>query len=353
MKKLITLLTIITILIISCKNKTETDATRVIEGSETKEEPISTQKEIQKIVTAKRGLNYRDKPKGKSIGKFKNNTEVTVIEFTGVTQEITDEGKKITGEWVGVKLKNKTVYVFDAFLKEPKKKIIEPYSTNPIDEAMLIGYIIPPGSYHNDEIPNKITTKDWMGIFKNNGTYSIEKTGVNISKHHDPIVDKEDQKTGKEIKATNPKNCYLLINNISYLTERNIDTVLTKPLKVYPTKSYTFTFNNIDYTLLAEAKNKQNTNNTGDYVDFENYKLFLEKNENGTKTTQLLLLEKLFNDKMTEILFIGDIDGDTIPDLLINTSNHYNTSVPTLYLSKEAHKGKILKIVSLHKSVGC
>ncbi len=353
MKRLITLLTITTLLIISCKNKTETDATRVIDDSEIKEESVPTQKEIQKIVTAKRGLNYRDKPKGKSIGKFKNNTEVTVIAFTGVTQEITDDGKKITGEWVGVKLKNKTVYVFDAFLKEPEKKIIEPYSTNPIDEAILQGYIISPGSYHSDEIPDKITTKDWLGIFNENGIYSIEKTGINISKHHDPIVDHEDKKTGKEIKATNAKNCFLLINNISYLTERNIDTVLTKPLKVYPTKSYIFKFNNIDYTLLAEAKNKQVTNNDGSYVDFQDYKLFLEKNENGIKTTQLLLLEKLFNDKMTEILFIGDIDGDTIPDLLINTSNHYNSYVPTLYLSKEANENKILKIVSLHKSVGC
>jgi hypothetical protein len=56
---------------------------------------------------------------------------------------------------------------------------------------------------------------------------------------------------------------------------------------------------------------------------------------------------------MIRILFAGDIDGDGKFDLLIDTSRHYNASNPTLYLSKPAEKGKIIKPIGVFTSVGC
>ncbi len=53
------------------------------------------------------------------------------------------------------------------------------------------------------------------------------------------------------------------------------------------------------------------------------------------------------------IMFAGDIDGDTIPDLIIDTSWHYNAEVPTLYLSKPAEKNQLLKVMGMHVTTGC
>ncbi len=69
-------------------------------------------------INAQSGLNYRATPKGKLLGKFLFNTKVTVIENTGISDQITDEGMVIKGNWVGVQHKTGVVYVFDAFLSD-------------------------------------------------------------------------------------------------------------------------------------------------------------------------------------------------------------------------------------------
>lgn len=79
-----------------------------------------SQKPKYLYVTAKSGLNFRIKPKGKVLGKFPLNTLVKVIFKTSVKDTIQDEREIITGTWVGVAHKKDTVYVFDGFLSEDK-----------------------------------------------------------------------------------------------------------------------------------------------------------------------------------------------------------------------------------------
>jgi len=348
MKKIITLLFAIT-LITSCKDKKEAklkDLPIVSEIEDTKEP-----EEIIQVVTAKSGLRFRDKPKGKTISKFKYNARITIVEYTGITEKIKNGEEIITGEWVGVKHHENTVYVFDGFLSDPVEKVIDKATINPIDMAILQAYIIKPGSYHGDEIPDNMTTENWFGIFNDDGNYLVKKAAITISKIHDDAIDSGGQKSGKKIIENDSENCYLLINNVSYLTERNIDTILTKPIIIHPKKPYSFTYNHVDYTLSATAKDYESLNLNINYFKAEGYKLYLEKVENEVITKQLLLFERYFDNQITQILFIGDIDGDTIPDLIIDSSNNSSETVPTLYLSKEANPKEIVKIVSLHKSV--
>lgn len=69
-----------------------------------------------KYVTAKSGLNFRESPQGKVLGKFPLNTRVKVIEHTKIFETINDGGKTLNGEWVGVEKEEDTFYVFNAFL---------------------------------------------------------------------------------------------------------------------------------------------------------------------------------------------------------------------------------------------
>lgn len=77
-----------------------------------------SERPIQKYVNAASGLNFRDAPNGKILGKFPFNSSIAIIGTTGVYDTIQDAGKKITGEWVKVKTYSTSVYVFDAFLSE-------------------------------------------------------------------------------------------------------------------------------------------------------------------------------------------------------------------------------------------
>lgn len=77
-------------------------------------------KNISYYISARSGLNYRVKPKGKVLGKFLLNEKVEVVKHTTIFEEIKDGNKLIKGEWVGTQLGKDTVYVFDAFLSTTK-----------------------------------------------------------------------------------------------------------------------------------------------------------------------------------------------------------------------------------------
>ncbi|WP_196893431.1 hypothetical protein [Aureivirga marina] len=67
-------------------------------------------------VSAKSGLNYRNVPKGKVLGKFPLNQLLKIVSRTNITEEIKDENEIIKGEWLGVEYEKDTVYVFNGFL---------------------------------------------------------------------------------------------------------------------------------------------------------------------------------------------------------------------------------------------
>lgn len=53
------------------------------------------------------------------------------------------------------------------------------------------------------------------------------------------------------------------------------------------------------------------------------------------------------------LLFAGDLDRDGKLDLVFDTTDHYNVSRPTLFLSSAAASGELLRQVAQFESVGC
>ena len=111
MKKYILLMSI---LILGCK-KAKNNSSKNVEID------ISV-KEV-KYITAKSGLIYRDKPKGKRLGTFDFNEKINVTSHTSIFEEIRNGNKITKGEWVGVHLGNKVVYIFNGYLSDTKSKI--------------------------------------------------------------------------------------------------------------------------------------------------------------------------------------------------------------------------------------
>ncbi len=113
-----------------------------------------------------------------------------------------------------------------------------------------------------------------------------------------------------------------------------------------------FSFLGIDYKLFATGRKKK-VQEDPEAFEVWNYKLFMTASKGGYQITQLLVAQPNFDEKMIEVLFAGDIDGDEMLDLIIDTSPHYNATSPTLYLSKPADKKELVKPVGVHTSVGC
>jgi hypothetical protein len=205
------------------------------------------------------------------------------------------------------------------------------------------------GIFHNDEVWENSGEIKWYGLFKNRNEYYLEKTAIISKNVFDAILDEDENKpTGWDISTPKSDSCIFLIEDILFLSKRKILPVVFTSRIIYPNDTLDFNYLGINYSIFA-------TGIKGSEEPFEitNYKLFLIANIKGRKYKSLLAATPDFDNQMIELIFGGDIDGDGILDLIVNTSRHYNVTNPTLYLSKPAKKLEILIPIGAHRSVGC
>lgn len=235
-------------------------------------------------------------------------------------------------------------------LKETEAATLSPIEVYPVD-SLLLTEILPLGSFHNDEVDSSASDRKWLGLFKGKDGFYLSSTKINLKNVYDAVLDEdENQKTGWEVSTEHIDSCYILIEPLTYIKEMKIEQAHLKKQEIYPNEKLTFKYLNIEYNLYATGQTEKIEGNS---VVIENYKLYLTATINGKKTTELLVSTRAFDDYMIKILFAGDIDGDQKLDFLIDTSSDYNATRPTLYLSKPAGNGHLVKPIASHTSVGC
>ncbi len=115
---------------VGCNQKERSNSIEIKESKEavkqvnvnktTISEPIDSieNKPVIRYATAQSGLNYREEPDGKVLGKFFLNEAIEVVEYTNKYYEIVDDDQIYEGTWLGIKKQKDTVYVVDAFVSD-------------------------------------------------------------------------------------------------------------------------------------------------------------------------------------------------------------------------------------------
>ncbi len=209
------------------------------------------------------------------------------------------------------------------------------------------------GTFHGDEVMDESNQYKWFGLFKNKTNYYLKRTNIKISLAYDPIIDTEvNDKTGKVVRTSEKDSCLILIEQLPFLKENIIPHINLEEEYILPDETVLFRYLGVEYSLFATADDLKSKDEI-ESQDFKNYKLYLTATIDGVKSESLLVTHKNFDDRMVKILFIGDIDGDTLLDLIIDVSNHYNATCPSIFLSKPSNKGELIRLIGSHTSVGC
>ncbi|RAJ00300.1 hypothetical protein LX64_04002 [Chitinophaga skermanii] len=209
--------------------------------------------------------------------------------------------------------------------------------------------------FHDGEVDPKISNTVQVGLFKRDeNDFYLDTTFVTTSREYDAVLDEDTTAaTGWKVMVTKTDEPILLmpfgksVKPIAKVASIPM-TEAEKAAEAGYTKS--FTFFNKKYKLVATGEKLH----VEDHIETRNYKLMIEYEKNGKQEKQLLVSLAYFDDvQHIEILFAGDVDGDELPDFIINTSYHYNLSAPTLYLSSEAKGNDLLRVMGVQEITGC
>lgn len=215
------------------------------------------------------------------------------------------------------------------------------------------GLLLLARGYHGDEIDSVLRNASWCELYPKEGGYFLDSTEVSFKTIFDGIVDEDSSEmTGVGVTGKNENG--ILMAKLAGLEPGEVEHIELDTNFVMPGTNMFFDFNNVHYRFYATAYYRIPEGR--DYIDYiANYKLYLEKDSAGVKTKQLILARPFFGGTylIGNFLFIGDIDRDGKPDFVLETSNNYNISAPTLYLSGYADEGELVKPVAYHASTGC
>jgi hypothetical protein len=199
------------------------------------------------------------------------------------------------------------------------------------------------GSFHGDEVPAKSSGEQWLGLFSTPNGFELLPTKITVNYVHDSIMDRDETiKTGKEVMTDKKLQPIFLIKGSIPLKPGLVKTVFAGKT--------TFSPNSLPLSFYLEDE-------SGD-----TYRISIAKrSDRETKYHAILVwlndisqeISPCCADNSTELLWAGDLDRDGKLDLLINISNHYNVSIPTLFLSSPAKQNNLVEPVAQFVTTGC
>jgi len=202
-------------------------------------------------------------------------------------------------------------------------------------------------NFFTQEEVNRYKSLEFYGLFYDSATalYNLRKTMVSFV---ETGIQYDDGRTSFDcgVVINERESCIFLLHN-KYLKQSvlGIKNLLLEPRFFQPGESMKFNSAGSEFVLSASDYLVE-PNGSQTHMD---YKLILNgKLKDGTTSETLLSFIPWFDDGSVNVLFIGDIDGDTYPDFIIDNASKYTgvTKSGVFYSTKASNIKGLPKPVS-------
>lgn len=193
------------------------------------------------------------------------------------------------------------------------------------DEGNMLLPNVPYRVENVNEIGTLLQEGIWLALHKDGKGHYVQQAVYSL---HDEA---EEPCSGMPTQTIVTAENSLLIFKIPNVRIGPIDAIAIKKPLLVPDDTLTFTFQGSNYQLLAQGIDPQKYN----YQDTPNayYQLAIAI-DNTTKT---FFYQDAYNDTVTEILFIGDLDADGKLDFILSSPKDYEEERIILILSSASH----------------
>lgn len=226
--------------------------------------------------------------------------------------------------------------------------------------ALLVvgGFAIqPPGQFHGDE-PVARDGESWLALHVDGDGALLVATTLKVRAVHDEVLDEAGARTGLEVSSPDGDGV------IAYLRGDGLKAGAIEPAAVASMDPdtaglpYELIFRGQLYRLSSHCE-KLPRDVVAQQPRFD-CRIELRTGDqaqvlsklNGYREPQATR-GSLGDDASPVLLFAGDLDRDGKLDLIFNTTDHYNVSRPTLFLSSQSKPGELLHEAAWYESVGC
>ena len=186
------------------------------------------------------------------------------------------------------------------------------------DDAVMLSL----ENYFTQDEVDQYKKMEFYGLFydSTSTSYNLRKT---LTSYVETGIHYDDGRTSFEcgVAIKEKEACLFLFSN-HYMTKDlvGIKNLLAEPRFFKPDEMMNFTSNGYTYTLSASDYLVE-PNGSQTHMD---YKLMLNSRvQNAASTETLLSFIPWFDDGAVTVLFIGDLDGDSYPDYIIDNASKY------------------------------
>lgn len=227
--------------------------------------------------------------------------------------------------------------------------------------AASSGYgVQPPGQFHNGEAVARHGER-WLALRLRPGDAELVSVRVAVKRVHDPLVDAKDQATGEAVSAIRMDDAAMLLRGSGLRAGTVTRASIVEPGPQHSLPAYRLSLGAREYRIathcVIEDRDATATPDrpaaytcTIDLIDGERRQVLVSLGASRASPGAPLFF---VSDASPQLIFAGDLDRDGRLDLILDTTDHYNLTRPTLFLSGAAGKGEVVHAVATHDAVGC
>lgn len=218
--------------------------------------------------------------------------------------------------------------------------------------------IQPPGAFHAGEALAR-NQETWLALQVRGAAATLVATPLIVRAVEDPMLDAAGERSGIEVTSVDPDGVVAFLRG-GALHAGGVDVaqVTEQPDAHSAPQPYLVSFGGHSHRIERSCEPEPSA-----YPDGQAQyacSIMLRSPGSSHVLARMIGYHEPGSDAMSygddgkqRLLFAGDIDRDGKLDLIFDTSDHYNQSRPTLFLSTQALDGASLGEAAHHQATGC